>query len=450
MIKTRIAAILTALMLTLILFNLSACAYQQTSSQKTNISSISEQDKKIKINLATICESESLKSIINEFERQNSGIEVSVKEYPMPGDITYDKYVKSVNTEIFSNSAADIISVQGLPVRDYIKKGVLLNLDSYINKSGEYNNSNYVMNIIDGCKFDNIHYLMPVSFSFQIFAADKNAVKNISLPVNQQFITWKDFYKNCGELYKYNNSQPYIPQTIPVPLYKILTRSIYEEFIALDKKSSDLQNKEFIKLLNSTKELNHLYIDSKITNTSVTSQFTAEGMLIMPYTILDILDFLKLKGIFNNEIEYLSFPKLRESSENRFNPIEVYGINSSTDHPDAAWKFLYFMLTKEMQANVAGLPVNRALLNEKIDTFFGDNKIVSIKAGDKEKAVKGLSDMEKGRIITMINGLNKVDCFDSSIDNIVLEGLEDYFKGNKPANTAIKSIQDRLNIYLYE
>jgi len=408
-------------------------------------------DGRIKVTISSSLVDEYFKDIIDEFEVKYPHIQIVTREYKVPHNITYEKYVKAVNTEVLSGSAADIINIQGLPYREYIKKGVLKNLDSFVEETTEINNENIFMNIIDGCRYGNSHYMLPLSFSFKIFAVDIKALSGVSPAVRpyESNLHWDRFIDICRQLYKKNDNKPFVSQLTAELLSQTMVRYAYTDFINDEKKTVHFSDRSFIDILNFTQDLNDSYIDFSKTERLLISQSSLGDIKLVPYYIVNANHFLTIKCIFQNEVGFLSFPKVDSTAGNLFTPTALYGINAASKHHEEAWLFLKFLLSESVQERRA-MPVNRKVFQKRLDSMYGTENTFCIEINGVTKNVSGFSAAEREAILEQINSLNKLDEYNYSIDNVVQQELERFYQKQVTAEDAAENMQDRIKLYLNE
>ncbi|MCM1044128.1 MAG: extracellular solute-binding protein [Candidatus Gastranaerophilales bacterium] len=141
---------------------------------------------------------------------------------------------------------------------------------------------------------------------------------------------------------------------------------------------------------------------------------------------------------------------------------ECFSICKNSDNQEAAWEFIKYYLTEDMQREAAGIPLLRSASEERIqelltieyETIDGiEQEKVRYEVIAEEEDTVGLScitehDAEIYRSI--IENTHRSTGNDTGIINIILEEAESYFENDKDAATAADIIQNRVSIYVSE
>lgn len=106
----------------------------QTSQESQKEPSSLEGD----LNIYSLNDSEILRLAIAAYQKENPGVTVQM-EVGVTGEnaVTAADAIKTLNTELISGEGPDVIILDGLPVEDYIEKGVLEDVSSVLEEYGE-------------------------------------------------------------------------------------------------------------------------------------------------------------------------------------------------------------------------------------------------------------------------------------------------------------------------
>jgi ABC-type glycerol-3-phosphate transport system substrate-binding protein len=85
------------------------------------------------LNVLTLYENETLKQAANQFQQAHPEAKVQITvALPEGTAITRDDAIRTLNTELMAGKGPDVLALDGLPVRDYIEKGILADLTDMV------------------------------------------------------------------------------------------------------------------------------------------------------------------------------------------------------------------------------------------------------------------------------------------------------------------------------
>src|SRR5690606_23623473 len=149
-------------------------------------------DGKTAVTMSVLTKDRFLAEAEQKFEAANPDIDIQIEEI-VPADTSggdkmmirkgpgmddgpkkedVEKYASSVNTAIMSGNAADIISVEYLPVDKYAEKELLANWDEIASQDASFNKSEYYENVFAAVSKDGGWYGIPTSFSLNTMLGD--------------------------------------------------------------------------------------------------------------------------------------------------------------------------------------------------------------------------------------------------------------------------------------
>ena len=162
-------------MLILFAMILSGCA-DKTMVEDTDKQNSSKKKDGV-VRLYTLRENENLEQSITLFNKKFSNYkvmsEVGVDE---EDGRTVSDAIRSLNTEIMAGNGPDIILMDGLPIEDYIEKGVLEDLSGVV-ESVKTNGEELFENVLSSYEKGKKVYAVPSRFSVPIIIGKEGAVR---------------------------------------------------------------------------------------------------------------------------------------------------------------------------------------------------------------------------------------------------------------------------------
>jgi len=128
----------------------------------------------------------------------------------------------------------------------------------------------------------------------------------------------------------------------------------------------------------------------------------------------------------------------------------VVTISSKCTYIDTAWQFISFLLSDEIQSREGiHYPVRR----DNIESYLAYAREMSFYSGlgpgfgfDARPATEA----EIRAFLVLLDTASEIRLFDQQIDNIIKEEAGSYFSGNKPLDSVVDVISNRVGIYVME
>lgn len=420
-----------------------------------------------------------LDTAVQRFRELHPGVNVEVIEYTSnalpaasgntvmvrkddPADI--EKYVTAMNTQLMSGQGSDIMLLNDLPYPTYADKGLLVDIGRMMQADQSFDLSKYYGNVLEALKYKGNLYVLPVSFSIDLMAADKTLLENSRVKIDENTWSWNDFVQTAEQVVKANSNggtqELYALAGIDERL--LITSLVQDNFNKLvdsEKKEAYFTGQDFLDLLNLSKYL----IDHKLVNTDTTQgnvmELASRGKLAFNLTPLrGFMDLQMAKTTFGGDVQLLKSPG--NEGNLSFSTNTMYGISSKSASKQLAWEFLKFLVSDEMmtQRALLGLPINKQVVPQIAEALSqisqkgkaniamkgpggGTSQPITLQPPTQEDIDFVEKLMEKANVY---NGT------DQKIISIVQEESAAFFTGQKTAETTAKLIQDRVNTYLNE
>lgn len=420
------------------------------------------EEEEILLTIFSASESAFLKEAALQYQILHPNISISYKfaAHDEPKDRQeIDTLLKQVNAEIVSDQAADIYILDKLPWEDYVEKGILLNVDEAVKPL--LGTGAYFDKVLNGYHSENGTFAVPLFFRADCFVCKKE-IK----PYVQSLMTLAEYLKENPEeegvtpFSYYNNVNGFF---FPM-LYHYYGDELYKDGkVTRENLEGFLKNAKIIyDRMGQDKEADYSYypikyneFDNYVLDEMWQLLGCEKGGLSL-YVIGD-KNVIAVPQIFHYE-EYEIFPG------GQFHPVMLTGIHSRSKQPEEAEKFLQFLIsyTKEYSekenwaCNNIGIPVSRTTpqvwlerwREQNIERFeqgfyydrnYGEDYPVYLpKEGDGERLIKILeqASMPRGYASSLTD----------SVYGILVQGAEEYFKGEKTLEKTVDELYNRISI----
>lgn len=443
-----------------ILLALSACGASAEPPAGNKNNSVNEQQTepgsggKQVITMSVVTSTRFLQQAEEKFEAANPDIDLQIKEsHTVPQDgtmkmaigggydpVAVEKHVTTVNAELMNGNASDIIAVDTLAYNKYADKGLLADLSELMS---ELKAEDYYINLFDGLKYKDKSYMIAPAVMTNIWFGNKERIDGMNLDPNSW--TWEQFAEKMGELAKAGGD----PAVEWIPADMLLLDRISAEagkFINLNEKKASFDDKEFIDLLKQIKSFYDQKIFQEPEMSGGTSRAVKIGEKLSRKEAFISTSFMNISSITFGQMlfdqpQIFSPPKSGSAEEgSSFKPNMLLSINNKSEKKEAAWKFLKFLLSEEMQSSpeLGGLPVNKKAIDGQVEAMS------QIEGAPKPTA----EEVEMTR--ELLANLKRSGSIDPKIEAIVKEETKPFFEGGISAEDAAKSVQNKVSLYLEE
>jgi multiple sugar transport system substrate-binding protein len=393
---------------------------------------------------------------IEIFNKNNPDIEVKVDQ-TFKSDDSFQKsadYETKLTTEILAGKAPDIIDVTYLPYLRFTSRGILANLIQLIDKDQTFNLNDYYQNILKSSTKYNSLYVIPVSFTLPVFAADKDLLTSEGIEFKPDH-TWREFINNCLKLKKDLNGDgnpdryPFAKINIPLQIINMM------DFIDWKAKKANFLSKDFEELLQLSREAIKKELENSNIDQSQKHEAIKNGTVVFwdNYVIQNYSDFDNARvGIQKDNICFITYPSLKGGGM-VFDYNNLYAINAHSKHPDKAWRFIKFVISDQMQnnSNLYGFPINKKANKNMLDTYIAQcakGNIKSLNSFGQEWIAKPPTKEDIKQIDELISKANQGNYYDLKLKKIIYSEIKKCLDGQLTVSETARIIQSKVEVYL--
>ena len=390
---------------------------------------------------------------IMKFNRSNDKYQIKIINYNELYSDDWETIEKQFNLDITSGKAADIISVSGseAAIRKYVDKGILMDLTPAFEKGGPLGDIEFLPNVAEMMKVDGKTYTFMPSFYVNSYAAKS---KFLNGKTTLTFKEWQDIIENSGANYDLAMGTYNSKENMGATLWS----SYGDIFVDWKNKKCNFNSPDFIEYLNFVNK----FPDEEHQNEGKENgewvdddKFVAEDKTIFYRTFFsDPGDYARYKQLaFREDFEMVGLPN--NSGENLASlDGSMFAVNNKTEHKDVILDLIKGILTDEKDSWY-GFPTIKpkfeAQFQEATKEKPKDDQTYWVDpVTGKHVTIKPLSEEEAKKLHDYILSINKLDCYDEEINNIVQEETGAFFGGQKTAEQVAEVIQNRVTTYLNE
>lgn len=349
----------------------------------------------------------------------------SKREYQHSSDLYRDK----ISTRLMSGDVGDVVSLsgEGLPVQNFLQSDALLDLNPYLEESGLSTTLN--PNILDAVKMNGATRGLPVTYHVPCLVADGALAEKMGVDLDS-LTSWADIFRLLPKLKETAPNAPLFNGYKSQMAWSVMDNCL-SELIDVEQKTVSLNEDWFRETLESLKEV-------------------YEDPLLIKEQEFSIVDPLmgSMFAVFDLGSSYLGddFGRAVMVPEQRFLPMpgsqalefgEIYGIAASSDHPDAAWKFLEYLYCEDIQTLPTRLciPVTQEGWND-----FQEQQAHYDTLSDQQR----MEDFE-----TIVQGADTLG-LPKEIPNLFGSHLQKYLNGEETLDQMLKAAEEEIWLCLNE
>ena len=429
-----------------------------------------------------------LRSKIVEYNKTNDEYRINVVDYSeYATDDDYNAGITKLTTEIISGSVPDLFLTSNLPIDKYAAKGVIADLNTFMDGGNGLNRDYFVPQILNALEKDGKLYELPVSFSVQTAYALTS--------IASQYDTWNVAAVQDAMTQLQEGATVFSDGwTKETALSNCLSRNL-TAFVDWTTGKCEFDSEAFQQLLafcNSFPADNSddngaiayatatdIAIDDAVWESDET-RVTNGKQLMSTIGMYSFDSYIWNVYAIRDKITFTGYPTEDGSSGNSFAVQIPMAISSVTKYPDAAWDFICSII-KQMNTTDDdnyygyGFPVSQAAFDaemtdimteqyqldengEQVD-WDEDGQPDKMSRGSYETVVNGetawvdvyaLTQEDIDQILGVINNTSSVYDYDQEILDIITDEVAAYFAGDKDVQTTASMIQSRVNLYVQE
>ncbi len=384
---------------------------------------------------------------VAEFNKSSDQFRIQVKNY-------YTEYgeegLNKLNNEIVSGQTPDILLIDpAMPVDSYIAKGVLADLNPFLDQDGELKREDFLQNIFEIGSKDGKWYQLIPAFSVQALAGKASVVGDgLTLEKIQQI---KESHAEIQEILSNSSRDEVLTLGMQMMGGEIMEQAREGDSSALSALLS------FAAMFPETPQ----YVNDDSYWNNAAGMYREGRTLLASFPMNSFFDYISMEqGSFGEPISIIGFP----GSDNRgvINADVRLAICARSSQQQGAWQFLRYFLTDEFQSALEGYwPVSLSQLSALAEkatekpSYVDENgqKVeydMTFFLGDQELILNPLTLEETEPVKEYLASLKEAAFQNEEAVNIIQEEAGAYFSGQKSLDDTLQVIANRLRLYQEE
>ena len=457
--------------------------YQLIVLHRVDASEIKE--KKV-LTLACMYLDWNLRSQIVEYNKTNDEYRINVVDYSeYATDDDYNAGVTKLTTEIISGSVPDIFLTSNLPIDKYAAKGVIADLNTFMDGGNGLSRDYFVPQILNALEKDGKLYELPTSFT----VTTAYALSSIA----SQYDTWNVAAVQDAMTQLQEGATVFSDGwTKNTALSNCLSRNL-SAFVDWTTGKCEFDSEAFQQLLTFCNSFpaetsdgdgaiayatsTDLAIDDAMWESDAT-RITNGKQLMSTIEMYSFDSYIWNVYAIRDKITFTGYPT-EDGSGSSFGLQMPMAISSVTKYPDAAWDFVCSIIKKmntiDENNYYYGFPISQAAFDAEMTDIMTEQYQLDENGeqvdwdgdGEPDRAIRGsyetmengetvykdvyaLTQEELDQILGVINNTHSVYDYDQEILDIITDEVAAYFAGDKDVQTTANMIQSRVNLYVQE
>jgi ABC-type glycerol-3-phosphate transport system substrate-binding protein len=419
------------------------------------------------LTLATQYLDPTLKSQVLDFNKTNPDYRIEVTDYSQYNtDADYSAGLKKMTTEILTGSVPDIIFTQGVNMDQLITKGIVTDLNQFMESDKEVGLDTISDNVLKALEVDGKLY--EADSSYTLFTVMGNPAIVGTTP------GWTVDDLNAAFKKMPEGSTIFDNTVAQADILNLCLAMDMSDYVNWATGECSFDKGGFQKLLEFAKsfpsKIDWDNYDWESYQDPAIRVAAGKQMLLQSY-ISAFSDYMMYKTEFGGKMTCIGFPTANGVG-NMLYMNSGYAISAKCADKAGAWQFVRTFLTKDFQeSNMNGFPTNKAAFSDALKQAMTpqyqkdeNGKYVLDKNGNKIEQPLGsiqnannetvnyyaLKQSDADEIMQIINSTDKIIKYDENIVNIMKDDCDAYFSGEKSAEETAKLIQSRVSIYVNE
>ena len=389
-----------------------------------------------------------LEEMIGLFNVSQNDYEVVVQEY---------ESIERLYAEIASGKGPDLIRTEYIDVEQFVQKGLLEDLQTYLDESDMLSRNDLEENILRLNTVQGVLTCIPPAFTIDIItgrAADLGTETGWTL---EEFYAYLQANEGAAivEGATFGNSQ--------YSCFSLSTHTRLSQYVNWETGEVSFDQGEFEKLLKAAGEYQSRYDDDN--SYDVVGRIRDGKVLLYNAGVRKVEDILFQKEIFQGEVAYVGYPTQDGSPCYGLCNIYGFGIRSTSKVKEGAWAFIEFLAGAQKAEEViqSAFPTvksefGRMLSESRVQHFDIDEN------GNSVELVKYRMGFPSGVLLEayaatqedtdmlqrLVEGASYLGSGRGMVDDIAEEEIYNFFNGDKTAEETVEVIQNRVELYVKE
>lgn len=402
-----------------------------------------------------------LKQRIVEFNNTNENYQIEVTAYNEFTDESGDYMagLTKLNNDLIAGNIPDILVLDSsMPVDSFISKGLLADLNTFIDKDETIKREDFLPNILDIFTVNGKLYSLSPKFTIETIVAKQSLVGDIDGWTMADFKAFEEAHPDIEMFSKSDMTRE--------GFVRWALAYSYDSFVNRETGECHFDTDGFKQILETAKgfpeEIDWNNKEDNYWEKQEASYREGKTLLLSGYfsNFRNIREYEKAR--LDDSLAFVGFPCENKNGTAIYPDME-FAITSKAKNPDGAWEFVRYFFTEEYQSKIeesfpileSAYPALMEKAKEKpyyIDSETGqkveyDN---TYWIANQEVNIGVNTDEDNQKMMNFIKSVSGKYSYDQEIMKIVNEEAAPFYSGQKSVDEVASIIQNRVNTYISE
>lgn len=398
-----------------------------------------------------------IQPIVNEFKAKYPNEKINIVKFDLNGG-GLEKYSKSILSDTLAGEGPDIVYCDTVytNARAFQKSGLLCDLKPYIEKDKDFNKEDYDSKLLNTGLYKGKLTFVPVDYYVPAYITTKELLEKNNVKLNSN-MTQNDFIKASASYIsqaKNTNGKNLFAASIDVGQF---IASSGFECIDYDNKKMHFDEPEFKNIMENYKKIYNSTPKPTNNNSGEEGlQGIKNGSTLFstdqPYAYgSEIFNSESIiKGLTGQTQVINSLPTYNGGNKTIAIVGDLIGMSKKTKNKKAAYDFIKVALSEKTQSDdkFYAPPINKKaqidVKNEYLKKWVG-------KPDREWKVILQAPSDELNKYYDKItNKVDEVKILDSDVDKLIKDCMAPYFEGKSSYDSALKTLENKVKLYINE
>ncbi len=405
-----------------------------------------------------------LKKKVIDFNKASDEYRILIQDYSSYNtEDDWEAGYKRFNSDIAAGNAPDIIVSSDMGVKNYMSKGLFLDLTDYLKNDPEIDYNDIFPNLIEAMSYDGKLYMVSRGFYISTVAGKKSVIGDRTSWTMKEMMDFEKTLPEGSELFSLNSRSSF--------LYSILSANA-TDYVDWNEGKCYFNTEEFMDLLEYVKtiptdeELESVWSDEDFW-ANYDSMWRENKVILQNANIYSPYAYRQLVRVtFGEPVSFIGYPSTSGQGSSIYLENAAL-ISAKSKYPDVAWEIVRtFMAPEEVNPEFGyryygSIPAFMSEFDKQCEEAMkeeshedGDGEVIIYKdttwVGGEEIEIDPLTQAEVDELKNFVKSVNSINQLDNDILVIIQEETEPFYQGQKTAKEVADIIQSRVSIYINE
>ncbi len=414
------------------------------------------------------------RTAIIDFNKSSSSYRIEVRDYSEFNTAEDNSAgLTKLNTEIIAGKVPDILCTDGIPLQQYVAKGILEDLWPFIDGDGEISRDTLMENVFKAAEIDGKLYQAFDTFSIRTVMGAKGVVGDrMSWTLADMQEALSKMPEGCALFGQYDTKSGMLNTVMSMNL---------KDFVNWETGECNFESAEFKSLLEFCSGFSD-EIDWNSVNSDdyegEPSRISSGRQMLMSMAVSDFEDIQMYKAFYGGDISFVGYPQEDGSVGSTFSIYGGLAMSSTCKDKEGAWAFIRRLLLPQFTEEdsesfwgMGGFPTNKsdfdfvvkqAMTPAGYETDENGNQVLDENGNPIEISnsswswdgfqidIMATTQAEYDQVMELYNAVDSLYSYDQNIYDIVTDVAGSYFSGDRSLDETASQIQSRVKLYINE